>query len=285
MQDCEKYDIMLNARLDGTLNKKDAKELDRHLAACADCRNYLQLLELMREGLREDLPDPPDSLREGIMYKLGLEKNRKLRFGAFGRWTAIAAVLCVVILGAVKLNGSGVMQRAAPEAAAAPGSSTVEYANGGASAEAGPEEEQFDGLLESKQAVPEPTAAYTARWEASAPAAGSGSAVKDRGNADPGAAADDSVYAAGSLPGYDRARAALDSGRYWGVCLFYEALPERTDTGAWESRPPEEGENARWLLTAEQLQALETGAEWNEFYYGDLTADRGLVIVIAGEEE
>ena len=53
MQDCSKYDIMLSARLDGTLNKKDARELEKHLAECAECRKYLQLLETVKDGLRE----------------------------------------------------------------------------------------------------------------------------------------------------------------------------------------------------------------------------------------
>ena len=42
---------------------------------------------------------------------------------------------------------------------------------------------------------------------------------------------------------------------------------------------------ARWQLSAEELQVLEKSTEWNEFYYGDLNADQGLVLVIADEEE
>ena len=94
-----------------------------------------------------------------------------------------------------------------------------------------------------------------------------------------------SVYTAGSLPGYDAARAALDSGDYRAVCLFYDRLPEGISTQSWQSKIPEDGEKARWELSAEALQALETGAEWDEFYYGDLDSGLGLVIVVAGEEE
>ncbi len=288
LQDCSKYDMMISERVDGTLNKKDARALDRHLAECAECRKYLQLLETVKEGLREELPDPPDALREGIMYKIGLEKGRKKHFGAFGRWTAIAAVLCVVIFGAVKLNGSGVMKSAAPEAASpasASGAGGTVYRD---SAEDGAEPEpaapeKYEVLT---AAAPSPTL--------SAQFAGGSGGETPRDPEAPAAPAEngawaegefDSVYRAYSLPGYDRARAALDSGDYWGVCLFYDRLPEEVSAASWQEAASGEGELQRWELTVGELQALEKDAEWNEFYYGDLTADRGLVIMIAHEEE
>ena len=291
LQDCAKYDIMLNARVDGTLNKKDAKELDKHLASCADCRKYLQLLEDIRDGLQEELPDPPASLREGIMYKIGLEKHRKLHFGAIGRWTAIAAVLCIVVFGVVKLTGSGVMgssAAAAPKAAApelnSAGGAAVEYA---VRAEA--EEDSLPA--ESKLAAPSSLTGPTeAPAPEPAPAADESLDYGDRAaDGMPGTAANGaesgSVYLADSLRGYDFARAALDSGDYWGVCVFYGALPEGLGTGDWQTKIPEKGEKERWLLSQEALQALEKGTEWDEFYYGDLSSGQGLVIVIAGEEE
>ena len=297
MQDCSKYDIMLSARLDGTLNKKDARELEKHLAECAECRKYLQLLETVKDGLREDLPDPPEALREGIMYKIALEKGRKRQFGAFGRWTVIAAVLCIAIFGVVKLNGSGVMG----SGAAAPEAAPVIQADSAVrkSADVVEEERMRSELEGSKMAAPAPT--LTAQL-ADVISGGSkaGGAVPDSApaangdNGVPGAAYEydaweepenGSVYAVGSLPGYDAARAALDSGDYRGVCLFYERLPEGLSTQSWKSKIPEDGEKARWELSAEELQALETGAEWDEFYYGDLESGLGLVIVIAGKEE
>ena len=266
-------------------------ELDKHLASCADCRKYLQLLEDIRDGLQEELPDPPDSLREGIMYKIGLEKHRKLHFGAMGRWTAIAAVLCIVVFGVVKLTGSGVMgssAAAAPKAAApelnSAGGVAVEYA---VRAEA--EEDSLPA--ESKLAAPSSLTGPTeAPAPEPAPAADESLDYGDRAaDGMPGTAANGaesgSVYLADSLRGYDFARAALGSGDYWGVCVFYGALPEELGTGDWQTIIPEKGEKERWLLSQEALQALEKGTEWDEFYYGDLSSGQGLVIVIAGEEE
>ncbi len=289
MQDCAKYDIMLNDRVDGTLSRKDAKELDKHLAVCADCRKYLQLLEDIRDGLHEDLPDPPEALREGIMYKIGLEKRRKFQFGAMGRWTAIAAVLCIVVFGVVKLNGSGVMgsKASAPEAAA-----PAAYSVGGmAEAENAVQDADVDGnwLMESKlgvAAMPAPTEA-PAQENSTVVKTGGSAAMEDRAEA-PAASEGDSfgtVYDVLSLQGYDRARAALDSGSYWGVCVFYDRLPEGVPADSWEAEKAGDGELERWQLSAEELRVLENSSDWNEFYYGDLNAGRGLVIVIAGEEE
>ena len=292
LQDCSKYDIMISASLDGALSKKDARELEKHLAVCADCRKYLRLLETVKDGLGEDLPDPPETLREGIMYKIGLEKHRKLHFGAFSRWTDIAAVLCVVIIGVVKLTGSGVMKAASPEAAPAVMTGGAGSTSNGGIVPA----EAPDTLGASKAAAPAPN--YTARLTEGEDGAAEPETENAGGGANtdgiPGAAADsgvwmepqsDSVYLAASLPGYDAARAALDSGEYWGVCLFYGHLPEGLSTLSWETEAPETGEKARWELSVGDLQALETDSEWNEFYYGDLSAGRGLVLVIAGEEE
>ncbi len=291
MQDCSKYDIMINARIDGTLNKKDARELDRHLASCADCRKYLQLLEDIRDGLHEDLPDPPEALREGVMRQIGLEKHRKLHLGAMGRWAAIAAVLCVVIFGVVKLTGSGVMRRsamsnAAPEMLTSLGDRAI--------ADGVQESEEESGWLNnSKMAAPAAPAQDAGEWEAPSAASAGGSA----NSADPDYDASPvnealetepmpgSVYLADSLPGYGPAVAAMEGGEYWGVCVFYGGLPEGVGSGNWQTKIPEDGEKERWLLSAEELQALETGAAWDEFYYGDRSAGQGLVIVIAGEEE
>ena len=298
MQDCAKYDIMISASLDGALNRKDARELEKHLASCADCRKYKQLLETIRDGMQEDLPDPPEALREGIMYKVGLEKNRKLHFGALGRWTAIAAVLCVVIIGVVKLNGSGVMKASAPEAAPAAYSDNGGMSFGYMSADALPEEESAQNSMfldESKVAEKSPSD-YLVELPAPQPtvaaAGGSGASGEDRASNGVPAAENGveepepgSVYMADSLPAYRLAGEALDSGDYWGVCVFYGALPEELSTARWQTKIPEDGEKERWLLSAEELQALESGAAWDEFYFGDRSAGQGLVIVIAGEEE
>ena len=313
MRDCSEYDIMLSARLDGELSEDEERELEEHLAACPECRKYLRLLETVRDGLKEDLPAPPDTLRQGIMYKVGLERKRgRLVYGAFGRWTAIAAVICIIVFGAVKLKESGLQKSMTAPSAAAEGYSlrAMDGAANGTAPKGGAatQEEEAGGtqaavmedvLKETKHAspmntgMPMPAPAAPVQETAAFPAAASegrsglsdeeSEEVPTRNNEMKEPA--DSVYSAGSLPGYDAGRAALGDGDYRSVCIFYDALPETADTEKWLAERPGEGELYRWLVSAEELRSLETGGGWNEFYYGDLTSGQGLVIVIAGEEE
>lgn len=306
LRDCSEYDIMLSARLDGELSEDEERELEEHLASCPECRKYLRLLETVRDGLQEDLPAPPETLAQGVMYKVGLEKKRgRLVYGAFGRWTAIAAVICIVIFGAVKLKESG-LQKSMTEAPAAMTEghtlrSTGGSADGVMNAAAAPEDAavpqadaadvalavKTEGSLEEAK-HPVPAATGMPMPAPSLAAEAPGSAAGDVGTlpqAENEMLDEGSVYRSGSLPGYDVGRAALGDGDYRSVCIFYGALPETVDTEKWLTERPGEGELNRWLVSAEELRSLETEGGWNEFYYGDLTSGQGLVIVIAGEEE
>jgi len=286
--------MMISARLDGELSPKEERELEEHLASCEDCRRYLRLLETVREGLREEtLPGAPDTLKDGVMYKIGLEKKRsRLLFGAFGRWTAIAAVICIAVFGVARLGGFG--GSAAKSAAAEKYAVYNDTVLTGGGADSASEEI----LGESKLAVPAslgaPAPNSTLEMGAPASAAEKNEAVYEselRDEADeavPEAAGVEeptSVYKTGSLAGYDVGRSALGDGDYSAVCIFYDALPEDCDTSRWQTQRPAEGELERWLVTAQELKALEAEQTWNEFYFGDLSSGQGLVVVIAAEEE
>jgi len=282
---------MISAKLDGELSEKDGEELEKHLAACPECRKYMKLLQTAKEALKEDVPDPPETLRKGIMYKIGLESSRKRHYWAFGRWTAIAAVICIAIFGIAKFNGSGVLKQAAPgtvnssaESGTGTGTETDEYLTGYDDATWAE-----SSLLEMKMPEPMPDsqlmgspAEYACDEEREAPA--SNGAAADSCEMD-SVSASGTVYNADSLPGYALGSAALDGGEYAGVCIFYDQLPDSVTTAGWQTLIPEDGERARWLLTAGEFEALESGTEWNEFYYGDPSAGSGLVIVIDGEEK
>ena len=294
MRDCTKYDMMISARIDGELSPEEERELEEHLASCEDCRRYLRLLETVREDLREEkLPAAPETLKDGVMYKIGLEKKRsRLLFGAFGRWTAIAAVICIAVFGVARLGGFG-------GSAAKPNQAIKNAAYGdavltGGRMDSAPEET----LTESKLAVPAsldaPAPNSTLEMGAPASAAEKSEAVLEselRDEADEalpeaaGAEEPSSVYMTSSLAGYDIGRSALGDGDYCAVCIFYDALPEDCDTSHWQAQRPAEGELERWLVTAKELKVLEAEQTWNEYYFGDLSSGQGLVVVIAAEEE
>lgn len=294
MRDHEEYEVLLSAMLDGELSEEEAAEVREHLAACGECSRYLEQLRAIREALREDRPEAPKALREGIQYKLGLEKRRRgLRFGAFGRWTAIAAVLCIAVFGVVRLGGSGV-SRADSAAPAAGGLSmkansalaeTAEAERSGTGASAGTAAEpeappQMPAEAENGFAYIDMAAAGDVREE-EAPAEAAVCTEADSAEK----AAPASVYSALSLPGGDAARNALAAGDWCGVCVFYDALPEGLPADSWEPGEPAAGEKERWLLSAEDLRELRENAACDEIYFGDLSAGQGLVITVAGQEE
>ncbi len=315
MQDCSKYDTMLSAYLDGELGEAELGELEEHLGSCRECRKYLALLKSVKEGLKEDLPDPPETLREGIAYKLSLETRRqKLYFGAFGRWTAIAAVLCLVLFGVLRLTGSGLSgaEKAVPAEGAGRYNASFKSSSGGASADYGSQESAREPA-EAMQAAPAgaPRAAIAAGGasaddagnsfadgaaeEESAPTAANDTAAPpiEAAAAPPpeAAAAPDAVweaptsYMTDTLRGSQAGLLAVKEGDYHSVLVFYDALPEDVSTENWAMQTPREGELRRWLVSAEELQGLMESGSCDEVYFGDGLAGQGLVLLIAVEEE
>ncbi|MBR4703737.1 MAG: zf-HC2 domain-containing protein [Oscillospiraceae bacterium] len=313
MQDCSNYNIMLSAYLDGELHGKEAKELEKHLRTCVECQKYLALLKSVKEGLKEELPPAPETLRQGIAYKLELEKKRqKLYFGAFGRWTAIAAVLCLVVFGVVKLTGSGVSRTEQAAPAAVKGGST-----GGSLA---PAESAYDAAAEpdgvwTNALESKTTAAGGAVLPPAAPVPAAGSAGSDfsaeeeapaeeengsiayaASGAMPAPAAPNapmeepveepaSPYLTDSLRGSDAGLSAMGEGEFYGVIVFYDALPEGVSQKDWAMQTPREGELGRWLVPAEDLKGLLDAGICDEVYFGDRMAGQGLVLLVAAEEE
>ena len=311
MQDCSKYDAMLSAYLDGELHGKEAKELEKHLRTCEECQKYLALLKNVKEGLREELPPAPETLRQGIAYKLELEKKRqKLYFGAFGRWTAIAAVLCLAIFGVVRLTGSGVSRtsEAVPAAGGSSGYLSAEKsASGGASSSTGGTESVPESKITAAggavEVAPAPAPAavngaggFYADEEAAEEEGGgiayAASGAMPAAPAAPNAPMEEpapeepaSPYLTDSLRGSDAGLSAMDEGDYYGVIVFYDALPEGISQKDWAMQTPREEELGRWLVPAEDLKGLLEAGICDEVYFGDRMAGQGLVLLVAGEEE
>src|SRR5690349_15405004 len=75
-------------------------ELEEHLAACADCREWNALARRLEEGLRaRPLPRPPAGLAGRITGRILAEQHarRRLRRGLRGALALAAGVLLVVL--------------------------------------------------------------------------------------------------------------------------------------------------------------------------------------------
>ena len=295
LQDCSRYDEMLSAFVDGELSESETRALRAHLESCADCRDYLRLLETMHEGLSQALPDPPQALRRGVMYKLGLEKKR--RFGIFGHWAVSAAVFCIVLLGVIRLTGNDLRSiggAAADAAITVAGSfdymretSTAASTDSNAVAAASPMPEP-DSPEEAAQAVEAPGApllmgiapADTGDAEVAEEAA-----IPDSENDVAADGSFGSIYDASTLRGYAAGMDALqEEESYAAVGILYalqEGLPDRQ----WKAQQDAPAGQRRWLVKKSVMDRLAESNTFDELYYGDLLAENGLIIELTDEED
>ena len=300
MQDCSRSGELLSALVDDELSEEEARELDTHLATCARCRSDLRLLQTLHEELGQALPDPPETLRSGIMYKVGLEKKR--RFGAFWRWAASAAVFVFALLGVVKLTGNDLksMRSVTADAAKSVASTVADAAADGfdyirENDAAADESDAAGGVMtyaiaapgaESPWPQPEGFAANAAAGNAVMPAS-----TKQKSESDSAETADaeedrefTSIYDASNLRGYDVGMEMLNGATaYSAVGIIYE-LPEGLPGRKWEEMIAPIGQR-RWLVKRGIIDELAAENVFDELYFGDLLADSGLIIELMDEED
>lgn len=99
MSDCDKYIEMISAMVDGELTAEQEAELRTHIDQCGECARVYDAFLGISDALAEDLIAPPETLAKGVMYKIKMQKKGGNRF-AFGRYTAIAACLALILFGA-----------------------------------------------------------------------------------------------------------------------------------------------------------------------------------------
>ena len=104
MNDCEKYTELMSLMLDGELSAEQTSELRAHIASCENCRKVFDAFTSVSEALSEDLAEPPEMLAKGVMFKI--RNHKKHRF-SYGKFTAIAACLALILLGAAKYGFFG----------------------------------------------------------------------------------------------------------------------------------------------------------------------------------
>ena len=254
MADCEKYNTMISAAVDGELGIEEKLELSEHLKTCAECRSYMELMERMRSALAEGAAEPPSKLADGIMYKVELASSRRrFRRGTWGRYTAIAAVLCLAVLGAARLapvlKGSGAAAPRENDAAAKGDAPYIDEEpmsidDGGIRGEDMPEEYGF---------------AYSADSD------GVEAAVKNGGE---------------KAEGIELYRENKDSygESFYEIAIIYGHEPQRL----WDCEILLSEDGRRdYRVPIELMFELELDGCFSEIYFDDLMADYGLVIAVA----
>lgn len=119
MTDCNNYIEMISAMIDGELPQEQEAELRAHIEQCPDCRRVFDAFKGISCALSGELAAPPDTLAKGVMYKINVQKKAHRRF-AFGRFTALAACLVLVLLGAAHFGLINGLKMGSSESLAAP---------------------------------------------------------------------------------------------------------------------------------------------------------------------
>ena len=122
MNPCEHWEELLSARLDGPLTQEEARQLEDHLAACPRCRQYARELEETQKALQAWAAEPPPAVAAAILDAVRKEPRPAKRPRRAWMSLAAAAVLALVIWGAVQLPGLG----ESAESAAASDSAVME---------------------------------------------------------------------------------------------------------------------------------------------------------------
>ena len=78
MSDCERYEELISALLDGQLSEKEKAEVRVHMAECPQCRAMYEAFAAVGAALAAE--DVPDTLHDGIMAKIHTaEKAKKMQ--------------------------------------------------------------------------------------------------------------------------------------------------------------------------------------------------------------
>lgn len=119
MANCEKYRYMICGLVDGELTAEQEAELRAHLDTCQDCTRVYNAVSGISDAISEDLAEPPESLSKGIMNKIRSSSGSgKIHHFAFGRFTALAACIALVLLAGTKFGWfGGNLDKGTPELA------------------------------------------------------------------------------------------------------------------------------------------------------------------------
>ncbi len=130
--DCPSFQERIADLVTGILPERERRELEEHLASCADCRAYLQGLKqedaLLTEhfaGIDEDMVDRQERMLQGVRcYHLNEKRKRisiwrKIMRSPFSKLATAAAVLVIAAVTLVVLDRSATPAYALTDVAAA----------------------------------------------------------------------------------------------------------------------------------------------------------------------
>lgn len=112
MKDCEKYQEMISAMLDGELNDNESAQLRQHMAGCPQCRAMYEAFAAVSGVVAEDLPEVPAQLHEHIMSgvkKSAGKKGKKSLIIRLRPYMTAVACLVVIIAAVLAARQTGIL--------------------------------------------------------------------------------------------------------------------------------------------------------------------------------
>lgn len=125
MKSCQEVQELISCLIDGELNEAQQRDVERHIATCAECRAMAEAFRAVSQTIADDRETPDARLHETIMADVRREALRRRRAPKRARsLLALAACAALVILAAANLPRMGSAQ--APMTAASGAAGTAE---------------------------------------------------------------------------------------------------------------------------------------------------------------
>lgn len=105
MSDCARYRELISLLTDGELTAEQESSLRTHIETCAGCKRVYEAFTGLSEAISENMAEPPEMLAKGVMLKARNQKKH-WRF-AYGKFTALAACLAIILFSAAKFGYLG----------------------------------------------------------------------------------------------------------------------------------------------------------------------------------
>lgn len=166
MKNCEYYEELIGAALDGEITAEEEKELRAHLESCETCRKFYEAMQAI-SGADDALGEPPENFTANVMARVheaaapaktpetkpAKKKTNITRLVT--RYGALAAAAAVAIWAGVTFGGAFAAKSADSSSSAAP--EVAMYSAAEDSAETAPAEAPAGGMMMA--AAPESAAA------------------------------------------------------------------------------------------------------------------------------
>ena len=91
--------------VDGALDEGQEAELRAHMETCPSCKGLYEVFSGLSQAMSEELATPPESLVQGIMFKISIEEQKKRKkHSHIGSYAAVAACLALILVGASRFG-------------------------------------------------------------------------------------------------------------------------------------------------------------------------------------